>query len=121
MQEIVNKANQSGKPLMLIIDDTPNRISAKSRFFKKPIWTIALFEKKFFKTVKNEFYVYYALSSNQAVKEILAYKATPDYPAYFFFNSKGEIIYQNSGISDQKEKYIKMLENAKLALDSQSI
>lgn len=119
MEELINKANQSEKPLMLIIDEIPYRIAAQSRFFKKPIWMIALYERKFYKSVKKEFYVYFSLSSNNAVKEILAKKTTPDYPAYFFFNPQGELIYQDSGVSDQKEKYVKMFENARSVLDSQ--
>lgn len=120
MEELINKANQSGKPLMLIVDEIPNRIAAKSRFFKKPIWMIALYERKFYKSVKKEFFVYSSLSSNNAVNEILAKKTTLAYPAYFFFNPQGELVYQDAGVSDQKEKYLKMFENARSSLASHS-
>jgi len=116
MEQLILLANQSGKPLMLIIDNKTNRPAAYSRFFKKPVWLIALYEKKFFKQVKAEFYVYFALSTNKVFESVLGQKTSTDFPAYFFFNKSGTIIYQDSGVSKEQEKYVNMFDNVRIAL-----
>ncbi|WP_157274843.1 hypothetical protein [Pedobacter sp. Leaf194] len=44
-------------------------------------------------------------------------KANIEYPAFFFFDSQGKIVYQDSGISAKQEKYVMMLENARKAIN----
>ena len=44
-------------------------------------------------------------------------KANAEYPALFFFDRQGKIVYQDLGISAKQEKYVMMLENARKAIN----
>jgi tetratricopeptide (TPR) repeat protein len=106
-QKTIELAQKRQKPILLIINIKPSgEMAAKI----KP--NQAIKEEDVVKTMKANFIVFESEFTDTAMRKIIGTYKITNFPSFLFMHPSGDLFYKDFGYSSDKNKYLKMMDNA---------